>query len=188
MKISELINFDILDDHIDANGFHVTFFRFFPPNLNIMTENEKNSEVSRFQALYDSLIDQKLQIISLDKTENLSENKSYWQSLLKKDETGFRAEVKKTIINNIGSIESTSSSVGRAFYFVLKVKEKSELTRFETTMNVKGINYYVAEKQELVTVMRNFILREFVNFDLYHFESEVQQAYEDANSKREKSA
>lgn len=184
MKISELINFDIQEDFIEAGGQRVYFFRFFPPNLNIMTENEKDTEVTKFRELYESLIDQKLQIISLDKTENLSENKNYWESLLKKDETGFRAEVKKTIINSIGSIESTSSSVGRAFYFVLKVKEKSELTRFETTMNVKNIHFYIAEKQELITVMRNFILREFINFDLYIFESEMEKNYEEAHGKK----
>ena len=188
MKISDMINFDIKDNYVQDETRKIYFLRFFPPNLNIMTKSEKHTEVKKFQEFYDSLMDINCQIFSLDKTENLKGNKDYWSSLLKNDdENDFCTKIQKAIIRQIDSIESTSSSVGRAFYFVLKVKEQADLTHFETCLSTKGINYYIADKQELVTVLRNFILREFVGFDIYDFEKEVENAYAD-HSKVKKTA
>ena len=180
MKISEIVNFEIKDNYVQIEKQKVYFLRFSPPNLNIMTQAEKDNEVKRFQEFYDSLMDQRFQTFSLDKTENLKGNRDYWSSLLKDDDNIDNdncALIKNTIISKIDDIESTSSSVGRAFYFVLKVKDQVELSSFETCLNTKGINYYIAEKQELVTVLRNYILREFIGFDIYDFEREVEISY-----------
>lgn len=178
MKISDIINFTVRENFVELENQKVYFLRFSPPNLNIMTQGEKSNEIKKFQEFYDSLMDQRFQTFSLDKTENLKGNKDYWSSLLNDDDNNdYCAKIKKAIISKIDSIESTSSSVGRAFYFVLKVKEQAELTRFETCLNTKGITYYIAEKQELVTVLRNYILREFIGFDIYDYESEVGAAY-----------
>lgn len=181
MKMFDLINFTVAENHVEADGCKVYFLRILPPDLNIMTDKEKGNEIARLQEFFESLIDQSFQIFSLDKTENLSGNKAYWSSLLRTDDLDDPCEkIKRTIIGKIDSIESSSSSVGRAFYFVLKVKEAAELTRFETTLSSKSIPCAVADKQELVTVLRNYILREFVPFDIYDFESEVAAAYENA--------
>lgn len=184
MKISDMINFSFGDDYVETEGCKVYFLRFYPPNLSIMTKPEKLVEITKFKEFYDSLIDQRFQVISLDKTENLSDNKAYWMSLLTDDENDPCKVIRQTIINQIGSIESTSSSVGRAFYFVLKVKDPAELTRFESALSSKAIPYVMAKKQELVTVLRNFNLREFVSFDLYDFEKEVEAAYENGRTKK----
>lgn len=187
MKISDIVNFEVKDKYVETpDGSQVYFLRLSPPNLNIMTDGEKGNEIQKFQEFYDSLGDLKtVQIFSLDKTENLSGNKAYWCSLIRPDnEDDPCIEIKKAVIRSIESIESTSSSVGRAFYFVLKIKDPAELSRFETSLNTKGIHYYIAEKQELVTVHRNFILREFVSFDIYDFEKEVNEAYENAGAKK----
>lgn len=187
MKISDIFNFDIKDNFVEIDSKqHFYFLRFLPPNLNIMTRGEKSNEIKKFQEFYDSLMDQRFQTFSLDKTENLKGNKDYWASLLQEGDNEYCAKIKNAIISKIDSIESTSSSVGRAFYFVLKVKEQAELTRFESSLNTKGINYYIAEKQELVTVLRNYILREFIGFDIYDYESEVGVAY--ANTRKDKKA
>lgn len=187
MKISDIVNFEVKDKYVETpDGSQVYFLRLSPPNLNIMTDGEKGNEIQKFQEFYDSLGDLKtVQIFSLDKTENLSGNKAYWSSLIRPDnEDDPCIEIKRAVIRSIESIESTSSSVGRAFYFVLKIKDPAELSRFETSLNTKGIHYYIAEKQELVTVHRNFILREFVSFDIYDFEKEVNESYENAGAKK----
>lgn len=185
MKISDLVNFSIQKNYVEAGNLKVYFLRYEPPNLNIMTLAEKATEIQRFQELYDSLSDTRCQTFSLDKTENLRGNRDFWSSLLQEDDSGDKgAEIKHTVIDQIDSIESTSSSVGRAFYFVLKVKDPAELSNFETALNARSINYYIAEKQELVTALRNYLLREFVGFDIMAFEQETDAAFESQKGKK----
>ena len=187
MKISDLFNFVVRENYAEAGGFRIYFLRFSPPNLSIMTDGEKAAEISKFQEFYESYTDRRFQIFSLDKTENLEANKAFWQSLQKGEEDDPCREIRDTVIRQIGSIESTSSSVGRAFYFVLRIKDPEELSRFETNLSAKSIPYYIADRQEVVTVLRNYILREFVNFDLYDLEKEVEQLYADeTKGKRQK--
>lgn len=190
MKISDIVNFDIKDNYVETpDGSRVFFLRLSPPNLSIMTDDEKGNEIHKLQEILDSLSSAKFQILALDKTENLSGNKAYWQSLIRPDDEDDPClMIKKAIINSIENSESTSSSVSRAFYFVLKIKDPNELSKFETSLNMKGINYYIAEKQELVTVLRNFLLREFVGFDIYDFEREVYATYDQNFGKNKKAS
>lgn len=182
MKISDIINFTIHSDYVDVGGQKVYFFRISPPNLNIMTDGEKGNEILKFERFFESLADIRFQLISLDKTENLAGNKAYWSSLVKPDVPDPCKEIKQTIIRQIDSMESASSSVGRAFYFVLKVKDPNDLDRFRTELTASSIPFKVADRQESVTVLRNYILREFVSFDIFDLESEVMAAYESAHS------
>lgn len=190
MKISDIVNFDIKENYVETpDGSRVFFLRLSPPNLSIMTDDEKGNEIHKLQEILDSLSSAKFQILALDKTENLSGNKAYWQSLIRPDDEDDPClMIKKAIINSIENSESTSSSVSRAFYFVLKIKDPNELSKFETSLNMKGINYYIAEKQELVTVLRNFLLREFVGFDIYDFEREVYATYDQNFGKNKKAS
>ena len=190
MKITDIINFSVKEDHAEtADGTSVYFLRLYPPNLNIMTEGEKKAQVNIMKEFYDSLSGLSLQLLSIDKTENLSGNKEYWQSLLKPDDEDDPCrEIKTAIIRNIDSIESTSASVGRAFYIVFKTKKQEELTRLETCMSIKDIKHHVVKKQEIVTILRNYILREFVGFDLYDWQKEVEKNYESVGAKKKKVA
>lgn len=189
MKITDIMNFSIEDDHaVTQDGLRVYFFRLFPPNLTIMTEAEKRAQVEIMREFFDSLPNLSLQFLSIDKTENLSENKKFWQSLLKTEEEEDPCrEIKKTIISDIDSIESTSASVGRAFYFMLKTRNNDDINRLKTCMSTKNIKFDIAKKQEIVTVLRNYLLREFVGFDLYDWEKEVEKQYENL-CKRKKRA
>lgn len=189
MKISDIVNFDIKENYVETpDGSRVFFLRLSPPNLSIMTDDEKGNEIQKLQEILDSLSSAKFQILALDKTENLSGNKAFWQSLIRPDDEDDPClTIKKAIVSSIENSESTSSSVSRAFYFVLKIKDPNELSKFETSLNMKGINYYIAEKQEIVTVLRNFLLREFVGFDIYDFEREVGAKYESINKTKKTS-
>lgn len=188
MKISDIVNFDIKENYVETpDGSRVFFLRLSPPNLSIMTDDEKGNEIQKLQEILDSLSYAKFQILALDKTENLSGNKAYWQSLIRPDDEDDPCiMIKKAIVNSIENSESTSSSVSRAFYFVLKIKDPNDLSKFETSLGMKGIIYYIAEKQEIVTVLRNFLLREFVGFDIYDFEREVYAAYDQNPGKNKK--
>jgi hypothetical protein len=186
MKTTELIDFEIKENHVESNGSNFYFLRINPPNLSIMTDGEKAAAIQSFQLFYNAG-DWEFQLMSLDKTENLSGNQAFWGGLLREGEEDPCKEIKTSIIAQIKSIESSSSSVGRAFYFVLRIKEISELTRFEDALNSKGILCNRTDKQELITVLRNFNLREFLSFDLYDFEKEMEAAYESTGTKTKRS-
>lgn len=45
--IEKLIQFDLLDDCIHTPAGYYHFYRYYPPNTDIMTEEEKRPKLSR---------------------------------------------------------------------------------------------------------------------------------------------
>lgn len=172
MEITTLIDFDIRDDHIKTSMGLFYLFRILPPNLSILTDYEKSRQVKNFESFLDSN-DRPFQIFVLDKTEDLSLNKLYWQGI--SDRYDY---ISNSILAAIDEMQGNSSGVQRAYYNIICVKKKSEHEMFFEQLKNNEFECYVTQKLELITVMRNFFLREFTDFDISTFDKEVQKLYE----------
>ncbi len=172
MKITELLNFQIMEHHIQCKHGSFYFFRIIPPNLSIMNPGEKNMKIEGFKGLLNST-EIPLQIFAMDKSEDLSKNKEFW----KKTPEQYAA-ISDAILNEINEIESASSGIQRAYYFIIKPKEQQQVTLFKNLLTETGFRAYLTDRSELITIMNNFLLRSFIEFDIYTFEQEVKMLYE----------
>lgn len=172
MKITDLINFEIKEDYVQGSNGKFYFFRIIPPNLTIMNPDEKRAKIRQFEGVLNNN-DLTLQILAMDKTEDLTKNKAFWKQLPERYEA-MTAE----ILDTIGEIEYTNSGIQRAYYFVIKPQEQEQVALFENLIMQKEFRFYRVARAELITVMKNFFLRDFIDFDIYTFEREVQALYE----------
>ncbi|MFA9380262.1 MAG: hypothetical protein ACERKO_04295 [Acetanaerobacterium sp.] len=172
MEMTVLMDFEICDDHIKTPAGHYYLFRIQPPNLSILNENERLEKIKNLESFLDSN-DNPFQIFVLDKTEDLSLNKQFWQDI--DDRYDF---ISNTVLAAIEEMQNDSRGVQRAFYIVVCIKRKSDHELFFEQLKNNEFECYVVKKNELITVMRNFILREFSDFDIQTFDKEVQALYE----------
>lgn len=160
MKISDLINFKVHDNCIATPDGMVHFLRILPPNLSIMTAAEKAQKPEDFEVLLNS-VNIPFQIFVMDKSEDMSLNKAFYAGLSPRYE-----EITSQIIASMDKMESSSSSVQRAYYFVTITKNASDFELFHTAVS-SHFEVQLAQRQELITILRNFLLREFVTSDLH---------------------
>lgn len=172
MEMTVLMDFEICDNHIKTPMGHYFFFRIQPPNLSILSDWERQEKIKTFETFLDSN-EMPFQICVMDKTEDLSQNKQFWQGI--NDRYDF---ISNAILSSIEEMQSDSRGVQRAFYIVICIKRKSEHELFFELLKNSGFECYVVMKNELITVMRNFLLREFTDFDIHTFDKEVQALYE----------
>lgn len=172
MEITTLMDFEIADNHIKTPAGYYYFFRILPPNLSILNDTEKLEKIKGFEAFLDGNENQ-FQIFVLDKTEDLTLNKKYHQGLNDRWENYTGA-----ILEAIEKMQGDSKGVQRAYYIILCVRKKSEWELFFEQLKNNGFDCYLTKKDELITIMRNFDLRDFTNFDIYTLEKEVQRLYE----------
>lgn len=172
MEMNALVDFEICDNHIKTPSGHYFLFRIQPPNLSILNEWERQEKIKAFEAFLDSN-ETPFQIFVMDKTEDLSLNKQFWQGI--DDRYDF---ISDAILNAIEEMQTDSRGIQRAFYIIICVKRKSEHELFLEQLKNNGFECYVVSKMELITVMRNFMLREFTDFDIHTFDKEVQALYE----------
>lgn len=178
MKITELLDFQIDVDSIRGKVGSFYFFRILPPNLSILNPSEKQEKIRGFLSLLNTN-QLPMQIFVMDKSEDLSKNKKFWQKI--PDRYAFISDV---ILDSISEIESTSSGIQRAYYIVIQPKEREQATLFESLLEQAGFRAYRAEREELVTVMLNFLQRFYVEIDLFTLEREVQRLYENQKGKK----
>lgn len=173
MKITELTNFEIRDKYIQTPGGKFYFFRVIPPNLTILNLQEKKRKIESLKGVLDSN-EITMQILAIDKTEDLSSNKTFWKK------TPMRYEfIANTILDTISEIEDTGSGIQRAYFFVIAPRDQEQVTLFSNLLTEKGFRFYPVERPELITIMKNFMLRDFLDFDIYTFEQEVARLYEE---------
>lgn len=172
MKITDLADFEVKDRFIRSGNNCYYFFRIIPPNLSIMNPNEKIMRIQGFQNMLDSN-DLPMQILAMDKTEDLGRNKAFWKGLPERFEF-----VSDAILQEINEIENVGSGIQRTYYFVIQTKEQEKVRLFENLADTSGFRMQAAEHSELITIMKNFMLRDYIEFDIYTFEQEVQQIYE----------
>ncbi len=173
--VTALFDFEINDNHVTQGGKNIYLYRFFPPNLSIFTEDEKETEIQKLCIFFDNIF-MPFQIFAMDKVEDLSKNRRFFEGM-----DPAYSEYTGQIIEQISSIEQSNentNSVQRAYYFIIQPKNAADRTVFEEAMRTGSMVYYPVEKAELVTVLRNYILREFIPFDLYYFEQEGGATYD----------
>lgn len=178
MQITDLLNFQIMDDHILCSHESAYLFRIIPPNLSILNPSERQMKIEGFKALLGGT-EVPLKIFAMDKSEDLSKNKAFWKKTPER-----YAAISNAILNEINKIESANSGSQRAYYFVIKPKEQHQVILFENLMTETGFCFYRAQRSELITIMNNFLLRSFLEFDIYTFEQEVQTLYENQKVKK----
>lgn len=180
--LKDFFNFQINSQYIEWNSKYVYFLRIRPKNMTILSYTEKLVELKKFQNFLDSS-GASFSIFVTDKTENLDDISEYYKAQLNlRPEYAF---VLEPIINKISSIEQSSACVQRAFYIVFKATDQKEFDIFAKQLSGR-LDYILAEKEELVTVMRNYILREYTPFDLYVFETALKEQYQQFSANEKK--
>ena len=183
-NIQDLLDFQIKDGEVISGNLTYCFYRFFPPNLSILTGQEKENEIDAFCSLLENS-NMPLQIFTLDKVEDLSENKAFFSNM--KPEYAVYTDI---IINQITSHENTSktNSIQRAYYFIVPIKNHHAKELFEEALRTQKLKCVPCQKQEIITVFRNFYLREFTAFDIYTFTEEIRKKYEEATQRKKHKA
>ncbi len=172
MRITDLLNYEILEDCIKTARGSFYLFRIIPPNLTIMNPGERRGLITRFRAVLESN-ETPFQILAMDKTEDLSKNKAFWKGTQEK-----YAFMSDAVVDSINEIEYTGSGIQRAYYMVINPREPQQKKLFENLLSENSFRFQQAQRDELVTVLRNFNLRDFLDFDIYTLEQEVLQQYE----------
>ena len=178
--MERLLYFFVRDNYIEVGSEKVYLYRFYPPNLSILTKKEKDIEIKKLSDFLDAA-NIPIQMFGLDKVEDLSKNIEFFCGMSEQYK-----EYTQQIVNELTAQESNGDgthSVQRAYYFIIKVKTDGEVSNFEDALNSQNLNYTKASKGELTTVLRNFFLREFSPLDLYSFDKEVLSDYESSTSK-----
>lgn len=182
-KMENQVYFSIKENHIAVDKLQFFFYRFYPPNLSILTDYELEIEISALQNALEAA-NMAVQIFALDKVEDLSKNKDFFENMddRYKDYTGQIVEQ----ISSHDASDSKTNSIQRAYYFVITVKTENERNNFEDALRDNNIKYSLITKNELITVFRNFYLREFDAFDLYYFKKEMKNKYDSAAKRTKK--
>ena len=144
------------------------FLRIIPPNLSIMTEAEQKAEIEKFEAVLDT-VSIPFQIFITDKIEDLSENKEFYSCL-----RGDYEVIVDVLLQSMEDIESDNSAVQRAYYIVVITKDREEFQLFKNVV-ASQFHTYQVQREELATLLRNYILREFIGFDLHSMEAQILQ-------------
>ena len=174
-NISNLIDFTIMDDYVKSNKQKIYFYRFFPPNISILTQNETELEMTSL-ANFIEAVNMPFQIFAMDKVENLNRNKEFFQSMNEKYK-----KYTEQIINQISSHDADdekTNSIQRAYYFVINTKNASEKNEFEDALNSQRLKSSLVKHDELATIFRNYYLREFSPFDILVFSKEMREKYD----------
>ena len=173
-NINSLISFSIKDKYVEIGDIKIFFYRFYPPNISILTDAELENEISSFGGFIEAA-GIPIQIFAMDKVEDLSGNKAFFESLSDK-----YSEYTEKIVEQISSHDTTNgktNSVQRAYYFVVRIKAEAENQTFVDALRNQNLKFATVERDELVTIFRNYFLREFSSFDLYTFDKDTNSEY-----------
>lgn len=165
--IDQLVRFRLHTDCVESGNQFFYFYRYFPPSTDIMTYDEIAREIEKLSKLFD-LMERPFRMFATDKVEDLSANRRHYASLNPK----FDAYTSE-IISRIDDTENSSAAVQRAFYFIVPVAHRGEIAydRFPS----KAHRIESVEKEEMVTLLRNYYVREFVNVDIHTLEQHILQ-------------
>ncbi len=176
-KMENLISFRIRDDHVVVGDSKFFFFRFYPPNTAILTEQEMDNEISSLCQFYEST-NRAVDTFAMDKVEDLSHNKEFFSNM--SDDYKEYTEQIVDLISSYDANKKKTSSIQRAYYFIICAKNDEEKQSFEEALQSQNMRYSKVKKKELITVFRNYYLREFSTFDIYFFGEELKQKYDNS--------
>lgn len=182
MKITELIKFDPKEDYIRVPHGKVMFYKVNPPNVTIMSYEETLFPIRYFRNVLRNMPDIPLQVLAIDRTEDLRANKAYW-----KKTTPDNAFIGECIIDEISkSNANTESGVQRGFYLAITVKDVEDSERFESTMRDCEFSFEKQTRQENINILRAFLLRDFQEFPIEVLEEEISTDYTDLKKSKQR--
>ncbi len=178
LPFQRLLDFQLEEDGVKTKDGFFTFYRYYPPNMDIMTTSEVEAEIEKFASLLDA-IKSEITIFATDKVEDLTEVKDFYRSMPEEFDY-LTADILAAMENS----EVQSASVQRAFYFITRDDPDGGRKTFNI---IRGNGYHieVTKKAELAVVLRNYLLREFQSMDIYTIEKEIK---ENPKNKRMKQA
>lgn len=168
LPIQDLIQFRFTDGGIygGRDGKELfRFYRYYPPNTDVMTDEEIAQEIEQLCRLFDSLRCP-FTMFGTDKIEDMSALKEYYRSLPRRYD-----HILADVVNEIESTETKSSAVQRAYYFIYKAQ--SEEDDIYTLIVGKGYKIDRVKNDEMAVLLRNYLVREFINVDIYTIAEEV---------------
>lgn len=165
LPIQDIIKFRLDDKYVQSDGEYIYFYRYYPPNTHIMTEDEIQAEIENMGRLFDTL-NCPLSLFAADKVENLDAIKNYYLSLPVSYEY-----ITTEIVESIERSDVESNAVQRAYYIVYRTQE-ADKDILSTLLN-RGLHVERATKPEIAVLLRNYLVREFLNCDIYTIAQEV---------------
>jgi hypothetical protein len=168
LPFQRLLDFQLEEDGVRTKDGLFTFYRYYPPNMDIMTAAEVQAEIEKFASLLDA-IKSEITIFATDKVEDLAEVKDFYLSMPEQFDY-LTADILAAMENS----EVQSAAVQRAFYFITRDDPDGGRKTFNTIRG-KGYHIEVTKKAELAVVLRNYLLREFQSTDIYTIEKEIKE-------------
>lgn len=162
MEMMDLLNFDIQSNCISAINKDCYFFRIKPPNFTTLAEHEKTNLRTKFETFLRNIEDMHINLFSMDKTVNLDSNRQYANTFDERFDF-----IRDDILDSLNCIEIDNGNTERSYYFIIKPKSEHELVNFERILKVNGLEAYMANDEELISIMRCFLLREFIDQPIY---------------------
>ena len=177
--IEELLSYSIKENYVETKGFKTYFYRFYPPNISILTPGELENEILSLCSFFETA-NMPIQILAIDKVEDLSRNKKFFENMDEK----YKEYTEKIVaqISSHDTNDERTNSIQRAYYFVIRVRSEDERSNFEDAIRNQNLKHSLVDSEELITIFRNYYLREFSAFDIYVFDEEVKEKYELANN------
>ena len=163
MELSNLLNFDIVQDSIDVYGERIYLFRVKAPNFQTLDAVEKEQHRHGWEDFLRGLGEHSIFITALDKVVNLDANRAFI--------SGFDEQfsmVRQSLLRYLDSQDSEQSNTERAYYIgIADPSDGSHLDYMLNVANSSGLHLQRADNRELRTVLRSFLLREFIDPDIY---------------------
>lgn len=178
--IENLISFTIKDNYVRANELSYYFYRFYPPNISILTDKEIDIEISSLCHFLESA-NMPIQIFAMDKVEDLSRNKNFFENMSEKYKKYTEQIVAQ--ISSHDTNDRNTNSIQRAYYFVICSKSENNKNNFEIAFRTNNLKCNIVERDELITIFRNYLLREFSSFNMYEFGKELKIVYDNTTKR-----
>lgn len=175
--VFDWLRFEMREDHlVTGEGLsrrEVYFVRFWPHNMEILDLHERLLEEEKWQTVLQTT-DIAPSVLIMDKTEGLDEVRANYERRI--EERPALAYINEEILAQLEGIDESSACVERAFYFVCRVRRTEEFQRFYTLAK-DHLSVSLARREELMVLLRNFLLREYATTPLATWDEEVRLKY-----------
>lgn len=167
--IKTLLHFEFANDHIMDGDDQVFFLRIHPRNTAILSNSEKVAETRKLKSILDG-VDIPFDIFVMDKAESLDVVKTYYEACRRsRQEFAFAFN---DYIKKLETMDTDSASIQRAFYLVVRVRDRQRYELFAQQVRGK-LDFSLAKRDELEVLMRNYLLHEYVPTPVYSLDREL---------------
>lgn len=178
MKTTDLIKFDILEECVKTPQGELYFYKLDPPNTSILSTDEIKQFIQYFNDFLRAKPSVPLGIFISDRTEDLSKNRAFWQAINPQYET-----ISEAVTQQLSKENGSSGGTQRGFFFIATIKSDEEKKLFEMALRESGVQSEQLKKQEIVNLLRGFLLRDFNEYPIEVLEDELAASY---NAKKQK--